>query len=559
MATDIVVPTLGESVTEATVAHWLKKPGEAVARDEPLVELETDKVTLEVNASEAGVLAEVLASEGENVEVGALLGRIDPDGAGEAAAEPAPRPEVEKPAAAKPEPPAAPAKPAAGGGAPVEIRVPAMGESVTEGTVAQWLKQPGDAVALDEPVVEVETDKVTLEVNAPAAGVLDKILAEAGATVEVGAVLGTVAAGAAPAAAPAAARPREPAAAKEAAPTKSAAAAAAGRLDPATVRRSAPGKRISKADLLAFIGAPAPTTQPLSPAVRKLVSDRHLDPSVIPATGPGGRLTKEDVLDFVEGRAPAVPATPARVAAPAGPPAAAAPAMAREERVRMPKVRQTIARRLKEAQNTAAMLTTFNEADMSAVMALRAQYRDSFEKKHGVRLGITSFFTKAVVAALKELPAVNAEIDGEEIVYKHYYDIGMAVSAPSGLVVPVIRDCDKKSFAEIERTLVDLATRAREGKLGLDEMTGGTFTITNGGVFGSLLSTPILNMPQSGILGLHKIQQRPVAVDGEIKLRPMMYLALSYDHRIIDGREAVTFLVRVKDFIEDPGRLLLDT
>ena len=554
MATDIVVPTLGESVTEATVAHWLKKPGEAVARDEPLVELETDKVTLEVNASEAGVLAEVLASEGENVEVGALLGRIDPDGAGEAAAEPAPRPEVEKPAAAKPEPPAAPAKPAAGGGAPVEIRVPAMGESVTEGTVAQWLKQPGDAVALDEPVVEVETDKVTLEVNAPAAGVLDKILAEAGATVEVGAVLGTVAAGAAPAA-----RPQEPAAAKQAAPTKPAAAAAAGRLDPATVRRSAPGKRISKADLLAFIGAPAPTTQPLSPAVRKLVSDRNLDPSVIPATGPGGRLTKEDVLDFVEGRAPAVPATPARVAAPAGPPAAAAPAMAREERVRMPKVRQTIARRLKEAQNTAAMLTTFNEADMSAVMALRAQYRDSFEKKHGVRLGITSFFTKAVVAALKELPAVNAEIDGEEIVYKHYYDIGMAVSAPSGLVVPVIRDCDKKSFAEIERTLVDLATRAREGKLGLDEMTGGTFTITNGGVFGSLLSTPILNMPQSGILGLHKIQQRPVAVDGEIKLRPMMYLALSYDHRIIDGREAVTFLVRVKDFIEDPERLLLDT
>jgi len=556
MATDIVVPTLGESVTEATVAHWLKKPGEAVARDEPLVELETDKVTLEVNASEAGVLAEVLAGEGENVEVGALLGRIDPDGAGAktavAAAEPKARePKSQKPAAPEP---ARDARPAEGGGAPVEIRVPAMGESVTEGTVAHWLKQPGDAVALDEPVVEVETDKVTLEVNAPAAGVLDKILAEAGATVEVGAVLGTVAAGAAPAA-----RPQEPAAAKQAAPTKPAAAAAAGRLDPATVRRSAPGKRISKADLLAFIGAPAPTTQPLSPAVRKLVSDRHLDPSVIPATGPGGRLTKEDVLDFVEGRAPAVPATPARVAAPARPPAAAAPAMAREERVRMPKVRQTIARRLKEAQNTAAMLTTFNEADMSAVMALRAQYRDSFEKKHGVRLGITSFFTKAVVAALKELPAVNAEIDGEEIVYKHYYDIGMAVSAPSGLVVPVIRDCDKKSFAEIERTLVDLATRAREGKLGLDEMTGGTFTITNGGVFGSLLSTPILNMPQSGILGLHKIQQRPVAVDGEIKLRPMMYLALSYDHRIIDGREAVTFLVRVKDFIEDPERLLLDT
>ena len=337
------------------------------------------------------------------------------------------------------------------------------------------------------------------------------------------------------------------------------------------LRGSAEDGRISKADLLAFIGAPAPTTQALSPAVRKLVSDENLDPALIPATGPGGRLTKEDVLDFMEGKAPAIPATPTPLIAPAPSSAPSAPAAPpatpgapppsagpREERVRMPKLRQTIARRLKEAQNTAAMLTTFNEADMSAVMALRAHYRDSFEKKHGVRLGLTSFFAKAVVAALKELPAVNAEIDGDEMVYKHYYDIGMAVSAPSGLVVPVIRDCDTKSFAEIESALVDLATRARDGKLGLDEMTGGTFTITNGGVFGSLLSTPILNMPQSGILGLHKIQQRPMAVEGEVKIRPMMYLALSYDHRIIDGREAVTFLVRVKDFIEDPERLLLD-
>jgi len=566
MATDIVVPTLGESVTEATIAQWLKKPGEAVALDEPLVELETDKVTLEVNASEAGVLAEVLADEGDNVEVGALLGRIDPDGVAKAAAsEAAPEPAAAEPAALEPgDPqPAAPAAPAPGGAA-VEILVPAMGESVTEGLVAQWLKQPGDAVGQDEPIVEVETDKVTLEVNAPAAGVLEKILAEEGATVEVGAVLGTMAAGAAPAAA--AVTTPEPAAAEAAAPEPAAAPAPDGGLDPAAVGRSAPGERISKADLLAFIGAPAPTTQPLSPVVRKLVADRNLDPSLIPATGPGGRLTKEDVLDFLEGKAPAIPATPTPVLAPApalapvAPPAAASavPAAAREERVRMPRLRQTIARRLKEAQNTAAMLTTFNEADMSAVMALRAQYRDSFEKKHGVRLGFTSFFTKAVVAALKELPAVNAEIDGDELVYKHYYDVGMAVSAPSGLVVPVIRECDKKSFAEIESTLVDLATRAREGKLGIDEMTGGTFTITNGGVFGSLLSTPILNMPQSGILGLHKIQQRPMAVDGEIKLCPMMYLALSYDHRIIDGREAVTFLVRVKDFIEDPERLLLD-
>ena len=570
MATDIVVPTLGESVTEATIAQWLKKPGEAVALDEPLVELETDKVTLEVNASEAGVLAEVLADEGDNVEVGALLGRIDPDGVAKAApSEVVPEPAAPDPATpepATPEPAAQAAPAPAPGGAAVDILVPTMGESVTEGMVAQWLKQPGDTVAQDEPVVEVETDKVTLEVNAPAAGVLEKILAEEGATVEVGAVLGIVAAGAAAAAAPA-----PPAAAPE--PAAPAAVAAAGTtdggLDPAAVGRSAPGERISKADLLAFIGAPAPTTQPLSPAVRKLVADRNLDPSLIPATGPGGRLTKEDVIDFMEGKAPAIPATPTPVlapataaataaASPAAPAAPAASAAPREERVRMPKLRQTIARRLKEAQNTAAMLTTFNEADMSAVMALRAQYRDGFEKKHGVRLGFTSFFTKAAVAALKELPAVNAEIDGDEMVYKHYYDVGMAVSAPNGLVVPVIRDCDKKSFAEIESTLVDLATRAREGKLSIDEMTGGTFTITNGGVFGSLLSTPILNMPQSGILGLHKIQQRPMAVDGEIKICPMMYLALSYDHRIIDGREAVTFLVRVKDFIEDPGRLLLD-
>ncbi len=562
MATDIVVPTLGESVTEATIAQWLKKPGEAVALDEPLVELETDKVTLEVNASEAGVLAEVLADEGDNVEVGALLGRIDPDGVAKAApSEVVPEPATPDPATPEPAAQAAPAP----GGAAVDILVPTMGESVTEGTVAQWLKKPGDTVAQDEPVVEVETDKVTLEVNAPAAGVLEKILAEEGATVEVGAVLGIVAAGAAAAAAPA---PTAGPAASEPPPADTADTTDGG-LDPAAVGRSAPGERISKADLLAFIGAPAPTTQPLSPAVRKLVADRNLDPSLIPATGPGGRLTKEDVIDFMEGKAPAIPATPTPVlapataaataaASPAAPAAPAASAAAREERVRMPKLRQTIARRLKEAQNTAAMLTTFNEADMSAVMALRAQYRDGFEKKHGVRLGFTSFFTKAAVAALKELPAVNAEIDGDEMVYKHYYDVGMAVSAPNGLVVPVIRDCDKKSFAEIESTLVDLATRAREGKLSIDEMTGGTFTITNGGVFGSLLSTPILNMPQSGILGLHKIQQRPMAVDGEIKICPMMYLALSYDHRIIDGREAVTFLVRVKDFIEDPGRLLLD-
>jgi 2-oxoglutarate dehydrogenase E2 component (dihydrolipoamide succinyltransferase) len=562
MASDILVPALGESISEATVAQWLKKPGDAVARDEPLVELETDKVTLEVGASEAGVLSEVLVDEGESVEVGALLGRIDGEAAAAAPkpAEPAPAPApTPAPTPPTPAPEATPAPAPAAGGAAVEILVPALGESISEATVAQWLKQPGDAVALDEPLVELETDKVTLEVGAPAAGVLQEQRAEQGATVEVGAVLGTVAAGAT---APAPAPPKAPPApapsaepAQEAAPEPAAPAKAG--LDPAAVARSGAERRITKSDLLSFLGGGAPTTAPLSPAVRKMVADKGLDASVIPATGPGDRLTKEDVIAFAEGKAAplAPPPAPAVARAPTAPQPATE---GRERRERMSKLRQTIARRLKEAQNTAAMLTTFNEADMSAVMALRARYRDSFEKKHGVRLGFTSFFAKAVVGALKELPAVNAQIDGDELVYKTYYDIGMAVSAPTGLMVPVIRDCDTKSFAEIEAALGELAGKARDGKLSMDELTGGTFTITNGGVFGSLLSTPILNAPQSAILGLHKIQPRPVVVDAEVVARPMMYLALSYDHRVIDGREAVTFLVRVKDFIEDPERLLLD-
>ncbi len=567
MATDIVVPTLGESVSEATVAQWLKQPGDAVAVDEPVVELETDKVTLEVNASAAGVLAEVIAGEGENVEVGALLGRI---GEGEGAA-PAPRAEAPKeepkpaPAAAAPAAPApaAPA-PAAGGGngQAMDLVVPTLGESVTEATVAKWLKQPGEAAAADEPLVELETDKVTLEVNAPAAGALQSIAAEEGATVEVGALLGVFSAGAAGEAAPAAKAeaPKAEAPKAEAPQASPAAAAGSKNLDPAAAHRT--GGKITKSDLMAFLEGSA--VGDLGPAVRKLVEENNLDPAVIPASGKDGRLTKEDVINFLEGKTQplAAPApVQAKAPAPAAPAAAApsAPAAAgkREERVRMPKLRQTIARRLKEAQNTAAMLTTFNECDMSAVMALRSQYKDAFEKKHGVKLGFSSFFTKAVVGALQELPAVNARIEGDEIVYNHYYDIGMAVSTPSGLMVPVVRDCDQKSFAEIEKSLGELAAKGREGKISMDEMAGGTFTITNGGVFGSMMSTPILNMPQSAILGLHKIQQRPVAVDGKVEIRPMMYLALSYDHRIIDGREAVTFLVRVKEAIEDPQRLLI--
>ncbi len=535
MASDILVPTLGESVSEATVAQWLKKPGEAVALDEPVVELETDKVTLEVNAAEAGVLSEIVVEAGANVEVGALLGRIA-EGAGAAPA----------PAEVKAEAPApAPAAAAAnGGGTPSEVVVPVLGESVTEGTVGQWMKQVGEVVTADEPLVELETDKVTLEVNAPVTGVLSEIKASEGSTVEVGAVLAIVTGGGA---------------ATVAAPAPAAAAPAA----PAAVEAG-------------------PAHGELSPAVRKMLAEHKLDPAQVPGTGKGGRITTEDVVDFLEKAGAAAAPAPsgfdpgavprsgpggkisqadlqgalgaAALSAKAPVAAAAGP---REERVRMTKLRQTIARRLKEAQTTAAMLTTFNEVDMGAVMALRAKHKEGFEKKHGVKLGFMSFFAKAVVAALKEIPSVNARIDGDELVYNKFYDIGMAVSTPNGLMVPILRDCDAKSFAEIEAALGEVAARARDGKIGMDELQGGSFTITNGGVFGSLNSTPILNMPQSGILGLHKIQDRPMAVKGEVVIRPMMYLALSYDHRIIDGREAVTFLVRVKECIEDPERMLV--
>jgi len=415
-----------------------------------------------------------------------------------------------------------------------DIVVPTLGESITEATVAQWLKKSGEAVAVDEPLVELETDKVTLEVNAASAGVLSEVLAQEGDNVEVGAVLGRIDESAK---ATAASARKAPEAAPEKAPDKPAEKAAA----PATKAEAAP--------------QPAPAAEALSPAVRKLIEESGLDPARLRGSGKDGRILKEDVLKALESGA----AAPGRAETPAAEearaPAAEGP---REERVRMTRLRKRIAERLKEAQNTAAMLTTFNEVDMSAVMALRSTYRDSFEKKHGVRLGFMSFFTKAAVAALKELPAVNGEIDGDEIVYKNHYDIGIAVSAPQGLVVPVLRDADRLGFAEIEKTITELGRKARDGKLSIEEMTGGTFTITNGGVFGSLLSTPILNPPQSGIMGLHKIEQRPVAVDGEVKVRPMMYTALSYDHRIIDGREAVTFLVLVKAYIEDPQRLLLD-
>jgi len=407
-----------------------------------------------------------------------------------------------------------------------EIRVPTLGESVTEATIGRWFKKAGDAVAVDEPLVELETDKVTIEVPAPSAGVLGEITAKDGETVAVGALLGQIsegATGAKPAAAPA----------KAAAPAAAAPAPAA------------PPKI-------------APSDAPLAPSVRKLSAESGVDAATVPGSGKDGRVTKGDMLAAIE-KAASAP-TPVNQPAAAVQVRAPSPAddAAREERVKMTRLRQTIARRLKDVQNTAAMLTTFNEVDMTHIMAMRAQYKDVFEKKHGSKLGFMGFFTKACVQALKDIPAVNAEIDGTDLIYKNYYHIGVAVGTDKGLVVPVVRDCDHKTISDIEKSIADFGRRARDGQLKIDEMQGGTFTITNGGIYGSLMSTPILNAPQSGILGMHKIQERPMVVGGKIEVRPMMYLALSYDHRVIDGKEAVTFLVRVKESLEDPACLVLD-
>jgi 2-oxoglutarate dehydrogenase E2 component (dihydrolipoamide succinyltransferase) len=407
-----------------------------------------------------------------------------------------------------------------------DIRVPTLGESVTEATIGKWFKKQGDAVKVDEPLVELETDKVTIEVPAPSAGVLSDIAVKEGDTVAVGALLGAIKDGAAAA--------KSEAKAETKTETKPADA------------KSAPQPAKPAAE------------PPVAPSVRKLASESGIEPSTVPGSGKDGRVTKGDMLAAIE-RAASQP-TPVPTPAASVQVRAPSPAddAAREERVKMTRLRQTIARRLKDAQNTAAMLTTFNEVDMGPVMALRNQYKDLFEKKHGVKLGFMGFFVKACVQALHEIPAVNAEIDGTDIIYKNYYHIGVAVGTEKGLVVPVVRDCDQKSLARIEKDIADFGRRARDGALKIEEMQGGTFTISNGGVYGSLMSTPILNAPQSGILGMHKIQERPMVVGGKIEIRPMMYLALSYDHRIVDGREAVTFLVRVKECLEDPARLVLD-
>jgi len=496
MSVEVRVPTLGESVTEATVATWFKKPGEAVAVDEMLCELETDKVTVEVPSPAAGTLAEIVAAEGETVGVDALLATLSE---GEGAA-PAPAPKA-----------AAAEAPAAEGGESVDVMVPTLGESVTEATVSTWFKAVGDSVAQDEMLCELETDKVSVEVPAPASGTLTEILAAEGSTVDASAKLAVIGGAGEGAAAPAAA--------------------------PAAAHVASSGKDVEHA-----------------PSAKKMMAETGVSADQVQGSGRDGRIMKEDVLKAVS--AAAAPAPAATAPAPRAP--VPADDAAREERVKMTRLRQTIAKRLKDSQNTAAMLTTYNEVDMTEVMALRSQYKDEFEKKHGVRLGFMSFFTKACCHALKEVPEVNAEIDGTDIVYKNFVHMGVAAGTPTGLVVPVIRDADSMSFADIEKAIAEKGRRARDGKLSMAEMQGGTFTLSNGGVYGSLMSSPILNPPQSGILGMHKIQDRPMAINGEVVIRPMMYLALSYDHRIVDGKGAVTFLVRVKEALEDPRRLLMD-
>jgi 2-oxoglutarate dehydrogenase E2 component (dihydrolipoamide succinyltransferase) len=445
-----------------------------------------------------------------------------------------------------------------------DVQVPALGESITEGTLAQWLKKPGDAVAADEPIASLETDKVTVEVPSPVAGVFGEALVKEGDTVAVGAVIARINEGAQAAAAHAAGSPAVEAAGATTNPAGAGETPALRGDDHAPEPERPASAADTPADAGDAHGGEAIMT--LSPAVRRAVLELHVDPSRIKGTGKDGRLTKDDVIAAAEAqKAGAQPVPEAKAPAPStpapAPKAAPAPASAgerREERVKMSRLRQTIAARLKEAQNTAALLTTFNDVDMSSVIEARTRYKDLFEKKHGIRLGFMGFFVKAVALATRDLPSVNARIDGDEIVYHDYLDVSIAVSAPKGLVVPVVRNAQALSFAEIEKTIADYGKRAKEGTLAIEEMQGGTFTISNGGVFGSLLSTPIINPPQSAVLGMHRIEERPVVRDGEVVVRPMMYLALSYDHRLVDGREAVTFLVRVKEAIEDPTRLLID-
>jgi 2-oxoglutarate dehydrogenase E2 component (dihydrolipoamide succinyltransferase) len=512
MSSEVRVPTLGESVTEATVATWFKKAGDTVAVDEMLCELETDKVTVEVPSPVAGKLSEIVAAEGETVGVDALLAMVSEGDSG--SKEPSKAKGSVETKDAEPKSPKQ-----SEGGETVDVMVPTLGESVSEATVSTWFKKVGDTVAQDEMLCELETDKVSVEVPSPAAGTLIEILAEEGSTVDAKAKLAVISSGdGAAASAPASEEAPAPAAQKSDSGTSS-------------------DKDVEDA-----------------PSAKKAMAEAGMSRDQVTGSGRDGRVMKEDVAKALETGKSAPASAPA--SAPRAP--TSADDASREERVKMTRLRQTIARRLKESQNTAAMLTTYNEVDMTEVMALRDEYKDLFLKKHGVKLGFMSFFTKACVHALREVPEVNAEIDGTDVVYKNFVHMGIAAGTPTGLVVPVIRDADAMSFAAIEKAIAEKGARARDGKLSMDEMQGGTFTISNGGVYGSLMSSPILNPPQSGILGMHKIQDRPMAINGQVVIRPMMYLALSYDHRIVDGKGAVTFLVRVKEALEDPRRLLMD-
>ena len=521
--TDITVPTLGESVSEATVGEWQVSEGDTVKKDDVLVELETDKVSVEVRAENDGTVTSISAKEGDTVEIGSKLGEMEEGGSGGSkgangsggGSKAASKSDGESKGAETSD-----QKSSSGSGDLIEAKVPVMGESVSEGTVGSWLVNVGDAVEQDQALMEIETDKVAVEVPAPAAGVLEEQVVSEGDTVEPDQVVAKIREGASGG-------------------SSKASDGASGSSEKSKPSQSSGASKSSGADVKAM------------PAARRVAEENDLDLSKLEGTGKDGRVTKGDALKALEGGPAAKAPEPAA-------PAKERETGEREERVKMTRLRQTIARRLKEAQNTAAMLTTYNEADMSAIMSLRKEIQDDFVAKHGIKLGFMSFFVKACVTALKELPAVNAEIDGTDIIYKNYYDMGVAVGTDRGLVVPVVRDADQKSLADIEKSIMDLGKRARDGKLGLEDMQGATFTLSNGGVYGSLLSSPILNAPQSGILGMHKIQERPVAINGEVKIRPMMYLALSYDHRIVDGKEAVTFLVRVKESLENPQRMLLD-
>lgn len=487
MSTEVRVPTLGESVSEATIATWFKKSGDQVEVDEMLCELETDKVTVEVPSPVAGTIAEIVAPEGSIVSVEALLALI-----------------TEGAVTASVAPQVAAAAPASN-----PVMVPTLGESVSEATVSIWYKKLGDVVLQDEMLCELETDKVSVEVPAPVAGVLSEIFAIEGSIVNAGGQLAVIG---------------------------------------GDVISSAPVKDVS-------VPTAARKDIENAPSAKKLMAEENLIDGSVVGTGKGGRIMKEDVIKTLQSASVTKEPSKQEVSKRAPVPADDA---SRVERVKMSRLRQTIARRLKDSQNTAAMLTTFNEVDMTEVMALRTEYKDLFLKKHGVKLGFMSFFTKACCHALREVPEVNAEIDGTDIVFKNFVHMGIAAGTPTGLVVPVLRNVDALSFADIEKTIAEKGARARDGKLSMAEMQGGTFTISNGGVYGSLMSAPILNPPQSGILGMHKIQDRPMAINGQVVIRPMMYLALSYDHRIVDGKGAVTFLVRVKEALEDPRRLLMD-